>query len=200
MPTARRPRGRPRREEQERDRQRQVVALFRREQRTLDDCDVFDVCPGVQQLQRQVEARLPRTIYKRGAALDLLVQGAAADVLADLDASEHVRSGRLAQFIQAYFFEGRTIVEITSQVFGLCDRATVSSTYRVEAFELVARRFLLLVKQDDPLSVSLGVREAFERQEQHWDRAARRVSEAFQRLHMLRYGSYASKETPPSEA
>lgn len=181
-------RGRPRREDQIHERLRQVMALFRQEQSLLDRCLVFDECRGAQQVLSAVMQRLPRAVYKKGTALDLLIQGAALDVMGDLFASDRSREEKLARFIQAYFFEGRTIVDITTNVFGLFDRSYVSSTYRVEAFSLIARRFLTLVDHDNPLADSAGLREALERQEQRWDRAARRVSDALHQLYTDRYG------------
>lgn len=181
-------RGRPRREDQRQERLRQVIALFRRDQSALEDCQTFDDCRGAKQALSSVMQRLPRAVYKRGAALDLLIQGAALDVMGDLYATERPREEKIARFIQAYFFEGRTIVDITTSVFGLCDRSNVSNHYRVEAFDLIARRFLALVEHTDPLSDSAGLQEALERQERRWDRAARRVSDALEQLHVRRYG------------
>ena len=155
----------------------------------LEHCHLFDEYRGVQQILARLAQRLPRAVYKKGTALDLLVQGATLDVMGDLYATERPREERLAQFIQAYFFEGRTIVDITTNVLGLCDRSNVSNHYRVEAFDLVARRFLTLIEHDHPLVASSGLQEALERQEQRWDRAARRVTDALQQLHDHRYGA-----------
>lgn len=181
-------RGRPRREDQVQARLRQVMALFRQEQSALDCCSQFEDCPGLQRVCSTVAERLPRAVYQRGTALDLLIQGAALDVLGDLYAAEHLRSEKLAHFVEAYFCEGRTIVDITNNVLGLSDRAHVSNHYRVEAFDLIARRFLALVESADPCSVSAGLREAFTRQEQRWERANQRVSAALDRLAATRYG------------
>ena len=180
-------RGRPRREDQAQARLRQVMTLFRQEQSALDCCTTFDTCPGLPLMCAAVAERLPRAVYQRGTALDLLVQGAALDVLGDLYAAEHPRPEKLAHFIEAYFCEGRTIVDITTHVLGLNDRAHVSTHYRVEAFDLIARRFLTLVESADPCSVSAGLREAFARQEQRWERANQRVSAALDRLAATRY-------------
>lgn len=182
-------RGRPRREDQFQDRQRQVMALFRREHTVLEECQAFDESPGALQVLSSVMQRLPRAVYKKGTALDLLIQGAVLDVMGDLFATERPRDERLAQFIQAYFFEERTIVDITTNVLRLCDRSNVRNTYQAEAFALVARRFLTLVEHTDPLTDSSGLREALERQERRWDRAARRVSDALQHLCMHRYST-----------
>ena len=183
-------RGRPRREAQHQERVRQVVTLFRQEHSALDACHLFDDCPGAQRVLSMVAERLPRTVYQRGTTLDLFIQGAALDVMGDLYATERPSEEKLAQFIQAYFCEGRTIVDITTNVLGLIDRSHVSSHYRVEAFDLVARRFLTLVDRADPFADSAGLREALERQEQRWGRAAQRVSAALERLFVTRYGPY----------
>lgn len=183
-------RGRPRREAQHQERLRQIMALFRQEHSALDACQLFDDCPGAQRVLTMVAERLPRAVYQRGTTLDLLIQGAALDVLGDLYATERPREEKLAQFIQAYFCEGRTIVDITTNVLGLIDRSHVSNHYRVEAFDLVARRFLALVDRADPFAESSGLREALERQEQRWGRAAQRVSAALERLFVARYGPY----------
>lgn len=193
-------RGRPRREDQLQDRLRQASTLFRREPTLLEDCHIFDDCPGTRQVLTLVTQRLPRAVYKKGTTLDLLTQGAALDVMGDLYAAERPRDEKLAHFIQAYFFEGRTIVDITTNVLGLSDRSNVSSTYRVEVFNLVARRFLVLVEHPDPLALSLGLQEALERQEDRWGRAAQRVSEALRLLHVQRYGSHAAAAEVPAPA
>lgn len=189
-------RGRPRREDQLQDRLRQVTMLFRREHTMLEDCQLFDDSPGAQQVLSSVMQRLPRAVYKKGTALDLIIQGAALDVMGDLYAAERPREEKLAQFIQAYFFEGRTIVDITANVLGLCDRSNVRNTYQVEVFALVSRRFLTLVEHADPLTFSSGLKEALQRQEQRWDRATRRVSEALHQLHEHRYGTHGVQALP----
>ena len=186
-------RGRPRREDQFQDRQRQVMALFRREHTVLEECQAFDESPGALQVLSSVMQRLPRAVYKKGTALDLLIQGAVLDVMGDLFATERPRDERLAQFIQAYFFEERTIVDITTNVLRLCDRSNVRNTYQAEAFALVARRFLAMVEHDDPLGISSGLQEALERQEQRWDRASRRMSDALRQLHENRYGNRSTQ-------
>lgn len=121
----------------------------------------------------------------------MIIQGVALDVMGDLYTTEHPREEKLAHFIQAYFFEGRTIVDITSNVLGLFGRSSVSSTYRVEVevFELGAQRFLTLVELSNPLVASSGLQEALERQVRRWDRAAQRVTDALQQLHAHRYGA-----------
>lgn len=181
-------RGRPRSADQLQLRRRQVMALFRREHTALEECHAFDECPGVQQMLSVVTQRLPRAVYKKGTALDLLIQGAVLDVMADLYATERLRDEKLGQFVQAYFFEERTLVDITTNVLRLCDRSNVRMTYQAEAFALVARRFLTIVEHDDPLIVSTGLNDALERQEQRWNRATRRVSDALQLLYARRYG------------
>src|SRR5690242_11938203 len=116
-------RGRRRGKDQYQDRQRQVMALFRRERTVLEECQAFDESPGALQMISSVMQRLPRAVYKKGTALDLLVQGAALDVMGDLYATEHPHEEKLAQFIQAYFFVRRTIIDITTNVLSLCDRS-----------------------------------------------------------------------------
>jgi hypothetical protein len=165
------------------------MALFRQEHTALEECHTFDECPGMQRLLSTVMQRLSRTIYKKGTALDLLIQGAILDVMGDLYATERPRDEKLAQFIQAYFFEERTIVDITSNVLSLSDRSNVRNTYQAEAFVLVARHFLTMVEHDDPLAISSGLQEALERQELRWDRASRRVSDALHQLYVHRFGT-----------
>ena len=186
-------RGRPRSADQLQLRLRQVMALFRQEHTALEECHAFDECQGMQHLLSTVMQRLSRTIYKKGTALDLLIQGAVLDVMGDLYATERPRDEKLAQFIQAYFFEERTIVDITTSVLSLSDRSNVRNTYQAEAFVLVARRFLTMVEHDDPLAISSGLQEALERQVQRWDRAARRVSDALRQLHETRYGNSSTQ-------
>ena len=195
-------RGRPRSEDQRQDRLRQVIALFHQEHTTLEGCQAFDECSGVRRVHATVMQRLPRTVYKKGTTLDLLIQGASLDVMGDLYAAERPRDEKLAQFIQAYFFECRTLVDITTNVLGLCDRSNVRNTYQVEAFTLVARQFLTLVDHDDPLTCSSGVADALEQQERRWDRASHRVSAALQQLHEHRYGIRTAYTLPrlPSDA
>lgn len=192
-------RGRPRSADQVQLRLRQVIALFRREHTALEECHAFDECPGVQQMLTTVVQRLPRAVYKKGTALDLLIQGAILDVMGDLYATERPRDEKLGQFIQAYFFEERTIVDITNNVLSLSDRSNVRNTYQAEAFALVARHFLTMVEHDDPLAISSGLQEALERQELRWDRASRRVSDALQQLYVHRFGTVPlnARSLPP---
>lgn len=186
-------RGRPRREDQRQDRLRQVMALFRREHTVLEECQAFDECPGAQQVLSIVMRQLPRAVYKKGTALDLLIQGAALDVMGDRYAAERSHDEKLAQFIQAYFFEERTLVDITTTVLGLSDRSNVRNIYQAQAFTLIARRFLALVEHDDPLSLSAGVKEALEWQEQRWDHAARRMTDALLQLNVRRFGAVPAR-------
>jgi len=143
----------------------------------------------MRQLQSQVAERLPRAVYQRGTTLDLFIEGATLDVLRDLFAAERPREEKLAQFIDTYFCEGRTITDITLRVLGLLDRSRVSQSYRVDACDRVAHRFLTLVESADPLADSAGVREALDRQELRWSRARLRVTETVRRLHVRRYGA-----------
>lgn len=161
----------------------QAMALVRQQRSVLDRCQLFDSGPGMQQVLAVVRQRLPRAIFPQGTALEMLVHGAALDVMGELYATERPRDERLARFIQAYVFEGRSVVDITTAVLGLCDRTHVSRTYRVDACERIAWRLLTLVDHEDPLEVSAGLGEALERQVRRWGCAAQRASVALQRPH-----------------
>ncbi len=189
-------RGRPRRKDQLQYRLRQVISLFRREHSVLEDCQAFDECVGMQLVLSTVMRKLPRAVYKKGTALDLLIQGAALDIMEDLYAAGRVHDEKLAQFIQAYFFEERTIVDITTHVLGLSDRSNVRNIYQAETFALIARRFLTVIEHDDPLAISSGLQEAMEQQVQRWGNAARRVSDALHQLHERRYGTHDVQALP----
>jgi hypothetical protein len=172
------------------------MTLFRQERSVLDRCHLFDGCPGVERVVSSVLRSLPRAIYPEGTALDLLIQGAALDVMGELYVAGQRHEEKLAEFVQAYFFEGRTIVYITCNVLGLSNRAHVSSTYRVEAQELVARRALVLVDAYDPFAISAGLPDALQRQAQRWDRAATRLGAALDHPQAPRDGNDAPIPVP----
>lgn len=116
---------------------------------------------------------LARETLKRGAALDLLIQGAVTDVTGDLYVAETPQAQRLAQFLQYWFREHMSVVEIASVLH--LDRTTVGRAIKGPALTLVAQRFLYLSQQDEPLSESQGLQEALRQHEHRRAQAIERV-------------------------
>jgi hypothetical protein len=144
--------------------------LFRQDLFVLEDDEHFAECRGVQSLLPQLQ----RETLKRGTALDLLIQGAVADVLAELYSSDGPQAERLAQFLHHWFHEHKSVVEIASTVH--LDRTTVSRILKGPSLVLVAARFLHLAQLDEPASESPGLQEALRQREQRRNTALARVA------------------------
>lgn len=137
-----------------------VMHLFRQDLLVLEDEEHFAECRGVQSLMRQLQ----RETLKRGTALELLIQGAVTDVLAELYSAEGPQTERLAQFLHCWFHERMRVGEIAASVH--LDRTTVSRTLKGPSLVLVAQRFLYLVQLDEPTNESPGLQEALQQREQ----------------------------------
>ena len=73
-----------------------AIHLFRQDLFVLEDDEGIADCRGVQSLMRQLQ----RETLKRGTALELLIQGAVTDVLAELysaDGPQAVESGNICK-------------------------------------------------------------------------------------------------------
>lgn len=152
------------------DQLEQAIQLFRQERVTLEDDETFAECRGVDAVGRV----LHRETLKRGTALDLLIQGAVADVLAEMSAAQMPQALRLAQFLHYWFRERMTVVEIAALLH--LDRSYVGRTIKGPALLLVAQRFLSLVQHEDPLEESAGLRDAIQMHEQRRTAAMERIA------------------------
>lgn len=142
-----------------------AMHLFRQDLFVLEDDEHFAECRGVQSLLRQLQ----RETLKRGTALDLLIQGAVADVLAELYSSDGPQVERLAQFLHSWFHGRMRVIEIATSLH--LDRTTVSRTLKGPSLTLVAQRFLYLVQLDEPTDESPGLQEALRQREQRRSKA-----------------------------
>ena len=147
-----------------------AVHLFRQDLVVLEDDEHFVECRGMQSLILQLQ----RETLKRGTALELLVQGAVADVLAELYSAEAPQAQRLAQFLHYWFHEHMRVVDIAS-IFHR-DRTTVSRVLKGPALALVAQRFLYLIQLDEPTNESPGLQEAIRQHEQRRSKAMAHVA------------------------
>ena len=85
-----------------------------------------------------------------GTALKLLIERAVRDVLAMAVTVPTSNLGRIATFLQLWYCEGQTVVGV-AKALGL-ERTHVVKTVQRPALDLVARRFLALAEQVDPLT------------------------------------------------
>ena len=134
-------RGRPSRD----DYVKVVASLVRADVWTLNDCPTFATYPGV----RSLVARHQREILPMGVALKLLIDRAVADVLALTRVVNTNEIGRIATFLQLWYAEGKPVTEVARAL--RLERTHVAKTVQRPALELVARRFLALAEQVDPL-------------------------------------------------
>lgn len=142
-----------------------AMHLFRQDLFVLEDDEHFTECRGVQSLMRQLQ----RETLKRGTALELLIQGAVSDVLAELYSAEGPQAERLTQFLHCWFHEHMRVLEIATS-FHL-DRTTVSHTLKGPSLVLVAQRFLYLAQLDEPGQESPGLQEALRQREERRSKA-----------------------------
>lgn len=120
----------------------------------LEDDEHFVECPGVQRMVR----RVPRDIFKHGTSLELLIQGAVNDMSRDLSLAEMPQAQRMAQFLDTWFRQRKTVLEISTLLH--LNRSYVGRTIKPQALMLVAQRFLALLQADDPVAESEGVDDA----------------------------------------
>lgn len=142
-----------------------AMHLFRQDLFVLEDDEHFAECRGVQSVLRLLQ----RETLKRGTAIDLLIQGAVADVLAELYSSDGPQAERLAQFLHSWFHGRMRVIEIATNLH--LDRTTVSRTLKGPSLTLVAQRFLYLVQLDEPTDESPGLQEALRQREQRRSKA-----------------------------
>jgi len=138
-------RGRPSRD----DTVRLVASLIRADVRKLEDCTTFAGYPGVRALARSHRHK----VLPMGVSLKVLLDRAVADVLGLTKAVNACSYRRMAVFLQVWYVEERPVTEV-ARVLQL-ERTHVVKTVQRPALELVARRFLYLAEQADPLANSV---------------------------------------------
>lgn len=134
-------RGRPSRN----DYVRLVVPLIRADVWALNDCTTFMSYPAVQALMKQHQ----REILPIGVALKCLIDRAVGDVIALGEVVSGTQMDRVATFLRLWYREERTVAAIARQLE--LERTHVVKTIQRPALELVARRFLALAEQVDPV-------------------------------------------------
>jgi len=137
-------RGRPSKD----DTVRFVASLVRADVRKLEDCTTFAGYPGVRALVRCHQ----RKVLPLGVSLKALLDRAVADVLALTSAVNAHVYRRMAVFLQMWYTEERPVTEVARTLH--LERTHVVKTVQRPALELVARRFLYLAEQADPLAES----------------------------------------------
>jgi hypothetical protein len=134
-------RGRPSRD----DYVRLVASMVRADLWKLNDCLTFATYPGV----RSLVARHQREILPMGVALKLLIERAVTDVLALSQIVTTHEVSRIATFLQMWYVEGKPVTAVAKAL--QLERTHVAKTVQRPALELVARRFLALAEQVDPI-------------------------------------------------
>ncbi len=135
-------RGRPSRD----DTVRLVASLIRADVRKLEDCTTFAGYPGVRGLVRSHRHK----VLPMGVSLKVLLDRAVADVLGLTNTVNACCYRRMAVFLRIWYVEERPVTEV-ARVLQL-ERTHVAKTVQRPALELVARRFLYLAEQADPLA------------------------------------------------
>ncbi len=135
-------RGRPSKDETV----RLVASLIRADVRKLEDCTTFAGYPGVRALVRCHKQK----VLPLGVSLKVLLDRAVADVLALTSAVNVCTYRRMAIFLQIWYTEERPVTEVARTL--QLERTHVVKTVQRPALELVARRFLYLAEQADPLA------------------------------------------------
>jgi DNA-binding transcriptional regulator LsrR (DeoR family) len=131
------PKGRPGRPSLD-DYSKRVTEVLRRTPFELEECAVLAQLPGVQRLAKlRVEGMVPI-----GTAIHTLIERAVSDVEELAVASGDRTSKRVATFLQLWFRERQTVVQVAGAL-GL-SRTHVAREVQRRAVALVARRFLEL--------------------------------------------------------
>lgn len=146
-----------------------AMSLFRLDLIALDNNECFADCRGVRTLADMFQ----HEIFKQGAALDLLLQGAVSDVCSELFAAGPPHEERLAHFLQRWFFERRTVRAISAEMH--LNPHYAGRAIKAQACALAAHRFLDLAQAEDPVSRSLGLRQAVEQYQERRRIAASRL-------------------------
>lgn len=148
----------------------EAMSLFRLDLIALDSNECFAECRGVRTLADMFQ----HEIFKQGAALDLLLQGAVADVCSDLFAAGSPQAERLAQFLQRWFFERRTVRAIAAEMH--LNPHYAGRAIKAQACTLAAHRFLDLAQSEDPATQSPGLRQAVQQYQERKQAAASRLA------------------------
>jgi hypothetical protein len=145
-------RGRPTTEERE----RLAARLVRAKRLKPELGDPFLSYPGVQALMKHLHTNVC------GATLALLVlsEGAFQDVSHDAEALWIGEYRQMATFLQLLATRQKNVSAV-ARAMGLT-RMYVVRTLQHQALALVAKRFIYLAEQTDPVSVSNGVRGALQ--------------------------------------
>ncbi len=123
-----------------------VASLVRADIRKLEDCTTFSGYPGVRALVKRHQHK----VLPLGVSLRILMDHAVADVQALTNAVSACSYRRMAVFLRIWYVEERPVTEV-ARVLQL-ERTHVAKTVQRPALELVARRFLYLAEQADPLA------------------------------------------------
>ena len=148
-------RGRPTTE----DRERLAATLVRTPRIKADQCDPFLGYPGVQALLKQLKTH----VCGVPMAVQILSDGALHDVYCDTKAVRSVEYRQIAIFLRL-LTSHRKNVSAVSREMGL-SRMYVVRSVQPWALSLVAKRFLYLAEQTDPMRVSCGIQELLRHQE-----------------------------------
>ncbi len=143
-------RGRPTTE----DRERLAATLVRATRIKPDQCDSFISYPGVQALMKQLHTQ----VCGAPLALHVLSDGALQDVYWDAKTVRTAEYRQIATFLQLLSTHHKNVSAVAREM-GLT-RMHVVRTIQQRALVLVAKRFMYLAEQTDPLSASAGVRGA----------------------------------------
>lgn len=143
-------RGRPTTE----DRERLAATLVRATRIQPDQCDPFVTYPGVQALMRQLHTQ----VCGAPMALHVLSEGSLQDVYRDAKAMRTAEYRHIATFLKLLTIHQKNVSAVAREM-GLT-RMYVVRTIQQRALVLVAKRFMYLAEQTDPLTASAGVRRA----------------------------------------
>jgi hypothetical protein len=127
---------------------RLVASLIRADVLKLEDCVTFASYPGVRALMKCHQ----QNVLPLGVSLKALLDRAVADVLALTSAVNACTYRRMAIFLQLWYLEERRVTDVARTL--QLERTHVAKTVQRPMLELVARRFLYLAEQADPLSQS----------------------------------------------
>ncbi|HEV7126795.1 MAG TPA: hypothetical protein VGN32_05060, partial [Ktedonobacterales bacterium] len=136
------------------DRERLAVSLVRATRIRPQLCEPFGAYPGVQTLLKQLRTQVCGTAI----ALQVLSDGAFDDVYRDAKAVRSTEYRHLATFLRLLITQQKNVSAV-ARAMGL-SRMYVVRSIQPRALLLVAKRFMHLAEQSDPLHASIGVRKA----------------------------------------
>ena len=145
-------RGRPTTE----DRERLAATLARATRIKPEQCDPFLPYPGVQALMKQLHTQ----VCCAPMAVQVLSDGALQDVYQDASSLRTAEYRQIATFLRLLTIHHKNVSAVAREM-GLA-RMDVVRTIQPRALLLVAKRFMYLAQQTDPLSASTGARGALQ--------------------------------------